>query len=304
MKVLVVEDDPPSRIYFMDTVVALGYECIGAENGKIALEKWESFQPDFILSDIRMPVMDGLELLEAVRRRDSDVIVVMATAFGSEEYTIKALRLGAHDYLKKPVRHEELGRTLKKYARLIEDRSMQQDVAAMVVRRECDLVFDNNLGLVGKTADYLMRETGNRLSRRDRTAVLLGLGELLMNAVEHGNLGITYEEKSEAMDKSLQDLDRLYRERGGSPELATRKVWVEFVMNDRFAEWRITDEGAGFDWREMPDPTAPENLMASHGRGILLCRMQFDELEFLGKGNMVRVRKNLSNKPGLSTGKS
>jgi serine/threonine-protein kinase RsbW len=57
-------------------------------------------------------------------------------------------------------------------------------------------------------------------------------------------------------------------------------------------EWLITDEGAGFDFPHLPDPTDPENILAAHGRGILLSRMQFNVFEYLGSGNCVRLVKN------------
>ena len=171
-------------------------------------------------------MMDGLELLKEVRRRDSEAVVIMTTAFGCEDYTIQALRLGAQDYLKKPVRHDQLAQVLKKYYRLLQDRSAEENVLAMVVRRECILEFENDLLLVGKISDYLVR--------------------------------------------------------------------VEYSMDGHGAEWSIFDEGEGFDWKSLPDPRAPENLFSAHGRGIFLCRMQFDQVEFRGCGNIVRARKDFS----------
>ena len=62
-------------------------------------------------------------------------------------------------------------------------------------------------------------------------------------------------------------------------------------MDQHGCEWVIIDEGDGFDWKSLPNPLNPENLAQPSGRGIFLARMQFDEVEFLGKGNRVRARK-------------
>lgn len=64
-------------------------------------------------------------------------------------------------------------------------------------------------------------------------------------------------------------------------------------MDSEACEWTITDAGAGFDWQDVPDPNDPENLMASHGRGILLARLSFDNLAYFGNGNKVCLRKNI-----------
>ncbi|EKD81214.1 MAG: hypothetical protein ACD_39C01906G0001 [uncultured bacterium] len=72
-----------------------------------------------------------------------------------------------------------------------------------------------------------------------------------------------------------------------------RRVQIQFQMNAEMCEWVITDEGEGFDWKSVPDPNDPANLMCMHGRGILLARLNFDEVLFLGRGNQVILRKRL-----------
>lgn len=118
MKVLIVEDDAPSRSFMKDTVESQGFETYVAEDGLIGLEAFKKYKPHLVLSDIRMPELNGLQLLEEIRKINPTVIVVMVTAFGCEEYAIKAMELRANNYLKKPVRHNELIPLLKKYAPL------------------------------------------------------------------------------------------------------------------------------------------------------------------------------------------
>ena len=69
------------------------------------------------------------------------------------------------------------------------------------------------------------------------------------------------------------------------------KVTVDFTMDAEACEWVISDEGDGFDWRSVQNPIEDEDLFKAHGRGIFLARFQFDELEYLGNGNTVRVNK-------------
>ena len=72
MKVMIVEDDPASRNYIKDTVEAEGHQTVGAEKGEIGLEVFKEHLPDLVLSDIQMPVVNGLEMLEAMRIQNAD----------------------------------------------------------------------------------------------------------------------------------------------------------------------------------------------------------------------------------------
>ncbi len=89
------------------------------------------------------------------------------------------------------------------------------------------------------------------------------------------------------------DLNDLVSERSGQEPYKGRRVQIQFQMKAEMCEWMIEDEGEGFDWQSVPDPNDPANLMSMHGRGILLARMNFDEVIYLGRGNQVILRKKL-----------
>jgi YesN/AraC family two-component response regulator len=301
MKVLLVEDDIPSSRFMVDLITVLGHEVKAAGDGIQGLAAWKEFHPDLIISDIRMPNMDGLEFLAKIREADDDVVVVMVTAYGCEEYTMKALRLRANDYIKKPVRQTDLQTLFKKYAGIVEARAVQREILGLVVTRHFRMQFPNRIDLVHKVADYLIQETGSYVPKKERLGLHLALTELLTNAIEHGNLGITYEEKASALDNGFDRLESLYQDRLQDPVRSKRKVTVDFTLREGFLEWRIEDEGQGFDWKAVPDALAEENLLSMHGRGILLSRIQFDEFEFLGPGNAVRGKKLLASFPTAAT---
>ncbi|OGK06381.1 MAG: hypothetical protein A2W80_15400 [Candidatus Riflebacteria bacterium GWC2_50_8] len=293
MKVLVVEDDTFSRQY-MTSLVRLGdYEVIEARDGAEGLQMFESYAPDLIFSDISMPVMDGLEMLERIRRKSHDTIVVMTTAFGNPEFTLKALRLRANDYLVKPVIPKDIIANLKKYAAVLAARSVEREVVGFILERYLKLRLDNRLEMLGIVADRLMQETEGRILPADRMGVRLGLLEIIINAIEHGNLGITYCDKTQAIENKGYDMLDLVAQRMSQEPYGSRRVQIQFQMNAEMCEWVITDEGEGFDWKSVPDPSDPANLMCMHGRGILLARLNFDEVLFMGCGNQVILRKRL-----------
>jgi CheY-like chemotaxis protein/anti-sigma regulatory factor (Ser/Thr protein kinase) len=293
MKVLVVEDDAFSRQYITSVIRMGDYEVMEARDGSEGLAMFESFAPDLIFADISMPIMDGLEMLERIRRKSHETIVVMTTAFGSPEFTLKALRLHANDYLVKPVVPKDILVNLRKYANVLAARSVEREVIGFILERYLKLQLDNRLEVLGKVADRLMQETEGRIAREDSMGVRLGLLEIIINAIEHGNLGITYADKTEVTQSSGCDINDLVNERAAKEPYCNRRVQIQFQMNREMCEWIIADEGEGFDWQSVPDPNDPANLMSLHGRGILLARMNFDEVIYLGRGNQVILRKKL-----------
>jgi CheY-like chemotaxis protein len=292
VKVLIVEDEKEVRELMVMTARSGGYETQSAQDGAQGLKVFREFQPEVILSDINMPVMDGLEMLEKIRKIDSNVLFIIISALDSPKYTLQALRLRANDYLVKPFLGKDVLGLLEKYSLILASRSGDREILGMIYNRVLGMKIANRLDLVGKIVNRLMLETEQIIALPDRLGVHLGLVEILSNAIEHGSLEITFEEKSEALDGTSQQWNELLERRCLAPEYADRLVDLEFHLSKERCEWLFTDQGPGFDWKNLPDPTDPANLLASHGRGILLANMQFNEVTYLGKGNQVRLVKN------------
>ncbi|GAB4282594.1 MAG: ATP-binding protein [Candidatus Rifleibacteriota bacterium] len=293
IKILVVEDEPVTRMIMQNNIESAKYEVKAAENGADGFELFKSFKPDIVFSDISMPVMDGLKLLEEIRRIDYEAIVIMTTAFGSTEYTLQALRLRANDYLVKPISKNMLLPVLAKYSAIISERTFESEITDLIIYKELAMKLDNSLDKIGRVVDRLIQETEGRIKNKDRLGVRLGLMEIILNALEHGNLGITYDEKSKIMDGDPEDWHRLIEERSRMKPYKDRKIIIKFKMFEDICEWLIIDEGEGFDWKNLPSLNDPDSIFETHGRGIMLTRMNFDQVEFLGKGNQVRLRKKI-----------
>jgi len=107
-KILVVEDDPILRRFVCDVLARKGFDVTSAENGKIAMQKMEKNSFDLVISDLKMEEMDGLKLLENIKKDTPDTAVVIITAYGSVSTAVEAMKKGAFDYITKPVELEEL----------------------------------------------------------------------------------------------------------------------------------------------------------------------------------------------------
>ena len=112
--ILVVDDETSVREALTDILTHSGYRVEVAGSGSEGLEKIETLTPDVVLMDIRMPDIDGIKVLELVRRRGDRMPIILITAYGSTQTTIEAMQLGAFDYLMKPLRITEMLDVVKK----------------------------------------------------------------------------------------------------------------------------------------------------------------------------------------------
>ncbi len=114
LKILVVDDEENLRHWLKIILTDAGYEVDEAQNGEAALKKFEDNLYDFVLCDVRMPKMDGRELLREMRHRQIPATVIMMSAYGTEETALEAMKMGAYDYISKPFRQDEILLVLRK----------------------------------------------------------------------------------------------------------------------------------------------------------------------------------------------
>nr|MDA8423450.1 response regulator [Nitrospiraceae bacterium] len=114
MKILVVDDEEGARELFNTILSDEGYEVALADSGEGALDLFKNQPFNLVITDIKMPVMDGLQLLQEIRKMGSKTDVIMVTAYGEVESYLKAMSLGAAEYIKKPIRIKELKRIVHK----------------------------------------------------------------------------------------------------------------------------------------------------------------------------------------------
>jgi two-component system, NtrC family, response regulator AtoC len=141
--VLVVDDEANARTALAELLRDEGYRVEMAADGFKALGKIEEHEPDIVLTDLKMPGMDGLELLRKLRAQERDVVVVVMTAFGAVESAIAAMKDGAADYLTKPINVTELVLVLD---REMERRKLRREAGALRARLAERYSFDNIVG--------------------------------------------------------------------------------------------------------------------------------------------------------------
>ncbi|HEU5060284.1 MAG TPA: sigma-54 dependent transcriptional regulator [Kofleriaceae bacterium] len=127
-RILVVDDEPNARAALAELLRDEGYAVETAADGFKALPKLEEFSPDLLLTDLRMPGLNGIELLRKARAADPDIAAVVMTAHGEIETAVAAMREGAEDYLTKPLVFEELKIVLE---RALERRRLRREAGVL-----------------------------------------------------------------------------------------------------------------------------------------------------------------------------
>src|SRR5499427_7089356 len=136
---LVVDDEPRLRQAMVHLMRADGFQCVEAANGVEALEQLERYPVSLMLSDLRMPKMDGLELLREIRSRFPDTAVVMITAVADVEVAVNCLAIGAADYVIKPYQLEDVrarvAQALEKRRLILENRAYRESLEERVAQQ-------------------------------------------------------------------------------------------------------------------------------------------------------------------------
>lgn len=269
-------------------IATLGYRARQAAECDGALACCEEEIPDIVLTDIRMPGPNGLTLTHRIRQRWPECPVVVMTGHSDEELAIAALKSGASDYLKKPIALGDLKSALDGVAQVLDGERKESLRWLPVERMEYCLTVENTLDQVLPLTAYLARDAAPLLVSLDRFHLRIALQEIVANAIEHGNLEISTEEKAAALAGG--DYEKVVEARCRDVRYRDRRVKVS-VTYDRAGctvRYRIADEGRGFDWRrELACAGGARAQPAGQGRGIQLARALVPDLAYNDKGNEV-----------------
>jgi CheY-like chemotaxis protein len=292
-KLLAVDDEAFNLDIMQRHLTKAGFDVVKAEDGLAALEQLEE-HPDVqvIVLDRMMPNMDGMQFLERIRKdeRFRDIPVVMQTAAAMSEQVLQGVRAGVHYYLTKPYKAALLVGIVQS---ALDDARTKKKMKEAV--RKGQLVF----GLMRQSSfTFRTLDEAKALALYiancfpDPQIAVYGLHELLINAVEHGNLGISYQEK---MDLVLQG--EFYNEierRLHSEPYQKREASVTFEAMANSLSVTIKDEGEGFDWRKYMELDSAR-VTHPNGRGIATTRIHsFHDIEYRGCGNEVVCTYNLA----------
>ena len=299
---LVAEDDLISREILRENLEEAGYVVDVAEDGDTAWALLTANPERYcaVLLDRLMPGIDGIEVLRRLKADEAltHVPVVMQSGLVKPEEVLEGLRGGAYYYLTKPFSAETMlaivATAVRDYRHAVYLREEARKAARTLIHLEHAAFSFRTTDEARNIAALLANACPN--SER----VELGLSELMINAVEHGNLAISYQEKSQLIARNAlgEEIER----RLADPLTGTRRARVEFERRGETLYFYLRDQGAGFDWQEFIE-MRPERAFDTHGRGIAMAKLlSFASLEYFGCGNEVRATVKIDAKARVAEG--
>ena len=262
--VLVVDDDQLICDLLHDVLEMNHVSTTTARDGEEALRILHGTPDiDMVLTDVNMPGMTGLTLLERIKGISPDLPVVVISGYGTEQIAVKSLLEGAYNFCRKPFDINELTTIVRKGLDLRKNIVREQEIIPYLT---VNLHFEipSNISFVRSIVNHIQREV-NKLGFPENLFVMrikLALDEALVNAIKHGN---------------RNDCSKV--------------VSIDTAISSQTITIKITDQGDGFDVSQVPDPRDPQNLLIEGGRGLLLMGLYMDQLSFSNNGTEVTMTK-------------
>jgi len=284
---LIIDDEPLNLEIIEAHLERDSYDLTKAADGHQAWSLLESHPEKFdvIILDRMMPGLDGMGVLAKIKDHElmEQIPVIMQTARAENQDIVEGLKGGAFYYLTKPYDGDVL-RAIVRSA--VDDR--QHNTTLLETLREGRQIFKLMTSGIFKIRDLqecslVASQIAHLCPQPHR--VVTGISELLINGLEHGNLGIGYDQKSELLRRGMWQIE--VERRLQSRDNIGAFIELEFKVSRDKVRIIIRDQGEGFDWTPYMD-FDPRRAFDPHGRGIVVARLSsFDDLEYLGVGNEV-----------------
>lgn len=289
IKLLIVDDSPMDRALASGLITRrMDCQITEACNGREGIERIEKDHPEYVLTDLQMPEMNGLEFVSAVKDRFPHIPMILMTAQGSEEIAALALQSGAASYVPKRRLAEDLVPTLERVVATSQQERRHSLLMHHITYTDTRFELHNDLELLRLTVSHLL-ELLRCMPMGDETERLrvgIALEEALNNAYYHGNLQVS----SSGTPRDRKSYEELAKTRSFEPPYSHRKIYVQVQMSPSEARFVIRDEGPGFASQLHFDHEASPSEK-SYGRGIVLMRSIMDEVIYNPAGNEVTLIK-------------
>lgn len=293
-KVLLVEDSPTQAVEMRMLLEEGSHEVRHAANGRIALDVLAQETLDIVVTDLEMPEVNGLQLVETMRADFAHVPAILVTARGSEELAAEALQKGAAGYVPKNHLQSLLNDTIVDVLGVIRTDASFAKLISTLTRNVFEFEMPNDSELISPLVGLLMQVVSGMdlISGADMNRLGVAIEHALVNAMFRGNLqlgpSVTPPHHAIIYDDATSDL--IERRKNESP-YKDRKIFVHATASKDEIRVVIRDEGNGFDTSKVPATVDPDLFAAESGKGLVLMKSFADELTFNESGNEVTMVK-------------
>jgi serine/threonine-protein kinase RsbW len=260
-KILVIDDEIEICELLQVALEMHGHKVVLSQSATHAIKLMEGQEFDFVIIDMIMPEISGLEMIRIINDRYPKTLTILTTGLQTQDVIIEALKQGAYNFVNKPFSLDEINNIISAGSRAkichTQAKSIQpyltQELHFVLPSRKC--LMEEVAGTIAGLANWL-----GFPEKLVAMNIPLTVDELFLNAVMHGN-----------------------------KEDESKTVSIKVDLNDEEIGITITDQGEGFDWHRVLDRNTPADLENEGGRGIFLVKHYVDSIHYNQTGNEVRV---------------
>ena len=292
-EVLVVDDSPLDRKLVEQLLLSHqpgDTKVRFAENGIAAQRRIRDCKPDVVITDLMMPEMDGLKLVESLADEFSDIPVILMTSRGTDEIAVAALKSGAASFVPKTRLSDRLNSTVQQVIALKRGAHPYAGLLNCLSRLSARFRIKSDLTqvqqLVGLVRTVLASMPDCHATEAIR--VSLALEEGLLNALVHGSLELT----DHVRQKGFASNADYFKTRCQQSPYCERMIDAELDVDSHGVKFVVRDEGPGFDANELSSVDGYGPFESGFGRGLTLMRSFMHQVRFNGSGNELTLRKS------------
>lgn len=294
IKMLSVEADS-SHQNFMSDLLSQKAETDFATSGTEALQKIAKQEYDLVICEIDLPDKKAFDLIQKTKREYPNIVIVVLSEQDNFFEAMDAIRWGASDILLKPLSIEQIVILIEKFFSMAEENQKDFFLHSCIKEEKSSYVLPTSITAMNQFIQefIVVIKRFPNVTKDNLFAIRLSVYEMLLNAIEHGNLEVDYNEKKKLLQSSDNYFDNLQKRCALKP-YRNRKIFVDYHYEPSKFSVTIKDEGKGFDVENFSQQkTANENPLSLNGRGILISKLNLDELSYNEKGNSVTIVKKL-----------
>jgi anti-sigma regulatory factor (Ser/Thr protein kinase)/ActR/RegA family two-component response regulator len=261
-KILIVDENLIRAQQIQQLLLSKNFtsEIIGT--GDSALRHIQDNGYDLILTNLLLKDMDGVELVATIQQLQPELPVVIMSTPQHPSKTIKALYAGAHHFIREPFELKEVVDTIEKLLCYPKEKILMQKLLPFI-DEQTEFNIPSDFSFMGAVVQYTCELVVRfDIVEPDNIHLKIALLEAITNAIEHGN-----------------------------KFSAKKTVRIQVKVNQEQATFTVKDQGPGFDYRNLPDPTKPENITKVRGRGVFMIYRIMDSVHFNEKGNEISMIK-------------
>jgi len=293
--ILLVEDSATQAMQMRILLESAGHAVSCAEDGQSAMRCLAEAPYELVVTDLEMPLMSGLELVERMRSDFPHVPSVLVTARGSEKLAAEALQRGASAYVPKSLLETLLLKTVEDVLGVLRTDQTYARMIDCAIQNHFVLDLPSEPEFIAPAVDLPLQIAAGMelLSGNDISRLSTAIKEAMSNALYRGNFELSYEQwqDQEDFDDNHLAVAAVVAERLKAEPYKSRKIRYDVLLTKELVRVIITDQGPGFDTSKVPVKGDPNAMSQTTGRGLVSILAFMDKVEFNDSGNQITMTK-------------